>query len=113
MSNHCPPDMLCKRCISRSDKISNLIKDFQTSDRPILKFTNCLPSDYIAIVSWCNVRDVYETKLVIDNGLTITYTNYKQLQFNDMVSGCTDYNEELIALSHAKKIYITQHKLNR
>jgi len=76
MSDHCS-DLLCKRCIVRSDKISNLIKDFQTGNKPILKFTNCLPSDYIAVVSWCNVRTNYETKLVIDDNLTITYTNYK------------------------------------
>jgi len=110
MTEHCPLNIMCKRCITRSDKISELIRDFQTSERLVLKFTNCLPSDYMAIVSWCNVRDIYETKLVIDDGLTIIYTNYKQLQFNDMVSGCTDYNDELIALSNAKKIYITQHK---
>jgi hypothetical protein len=111
MTEHCPLNILCKRCIVRSDKISELIRDFQLSDKPILKFTNCLPSDYIAIVSWCNVRANYTTKLIIDDSLTITYTNYKQLQFNDMVSGCTDYNDELIAISHAKKIYITQNKL--
>ena len=111
MTEHCPTDTLCKRCITRSDKISNLIKDFQTSDRHMLKFTNCLSSDYVAIVSWCNVRDNYKTVLLVDNSLTIIYTNYKQLQFNDMVSGCTDYNDELIALSHAKKIYIVQNKL--
>ena len=57
MANCCPLNVRCARCIKRSELISDLICKFQTSNRPMLRFTNCLPSDYKAIVSWCNSND--------------------------------------------------------
>lgn len=104
MANCCPLNVMCVKCIRRSEIISELIYKFQTGNQPMLRFTNCLPSDYKAIVSWCNSNN--ETILIVGD-LSILYNYHKQLQFNDMISGLIDYNDEMIALSYAKKIYIS------